>query len=454
MNAGLSQSRRFQFLLFGITCAAMAAPPLFNHFRSSAPLPWPLFDATPAKHDLPEDATKNKDYPLWYFVGRTVVEDGTLRERTGRDWPLYPTEPGAVFPFMYPPFAALLLGGLSLLGPTGMILALIALNALSFAIAIELLVRQIGGNAPTSIWLRIVPCLYCFFFLNDMFLLGQPNLGLMVLILGGLMLDRAGKGGIAGILFALAAAIKAFPVVIAVYLLYRFRWKALISMFIGLALFLFVVPGSIRGFERNNAELKSWLGGMLKQDENGYGQRPQQSVGWRNQSLFAVAGRLIGEGDAKAEESLGEPQKALLVSLFHADAKTARYAGYIGCAVLGLAFAFHLPKKSLRTPATDSAEFGSLLILMTIGTPYAFTYYFVWLLVPIGLLVHRASEPGLGRRFALGLLIGIGLLFGVGAPVFGNYFPLACGSLFWASMLALIGCFWILRTKRIPREIG
>ena len=454
MTAGFLQSRWLQLLLFGITCAAMAAAPLFNHFRSSKPSPWPLFSETAVIRDLPGDATKNKDYPLWYFVGRTVVEDGTLRERTGQDWPLYPTEPGDVFPFMYPPFAALILGTLSLLGPTGMILALIGLNVLSFALVIELMVRQIGGKGASSIWVRIIPTLYCLFFLNDMFLLGQPNLGLMVLILGGLMLDRAGRGGIAGMLFALAAAIKAFPIIIAVYLLYRFRWKAFISMLVGLVFFLLIVPGLVRGFERNNAELKTWAGGMLKQDEHGFGQRQQQSVGWRNQSLFAVAGRLIGEGDAKAEEFPTKPEEMLIVSLFHADSKTARYAGYIGCAVLGLAFALCLPKRSIRTPTTDSAEFGSLLILMTIGTPYAFTYYFVWLLFPIGVLVHRALEPGVGQRFALGLLVGIGVLFLIGAPVFGNYFPLACGSLFWASMPALIGCFWILRTKRIPPEIG
>ena len=51
-----------------------------------------------------------KDYGLWYQVGRAV--------RQGLD--VYPRpESGRLFPFMYPPSAAAMLGVLSLLGRPG-----------------------------------------------------------------------------------------------------------------------------------------------------------------------------------------------------------------------------------------------------------------------------------------------------------------------------------------------
>src|SRR6185369_7510465 len=93
-----------------------------------------------------------------------------------------------------------------------------------------------------SVWLRLIPTAVCLFFLNDMFLLGQPNLGLLCLVLGGLMLTRSEKPGnqiLGGGLFALAAAIKAFPAVVIVYLLWRRQWLAVLAM-VGFGVVFFV----------------------------------------------------------------------------------------------------------------------------------------------------------------------------------------------------------------------
>jgi hypothetical protein len=440
-----TRSPLFQYPLLLLVCGVMAVPPLVNHFRAEVPFGWPVFADTPPDHRIPPSVSQNKDYPLWYFVGRTVVEDATLRERSGHDWTLYPTDPDAVFPFMYPPFAALGLGVLSLLGPTGMLVALILLNVLSVGGIIELSVRMVAGTGDVPIGLRLIPAAVCLFFLNDMFLLGQPNLGLLCLILGGLMLVRTPSPRnrvLGGGLFALATAIKAFPAVVIVYLLWRRQWVAALSM-VGFCLLFFVaVPAAVRGWDRSTGELKTWANGMLfRQGEKGHGQRPEQSVGWRNQSLFGVANRFLRPGNAKAEETASGGAEPMYVNVIDLGYRGAMIGAMAVAGAFGLGFVLAMPRKAARTRDTDAAEFGMLVILMTIGTPYAFGYYFVWLLYPLTVLVYHGLR---GDRVTWAAVAGVVVMFALsGSQTFKWYEPMAYGSLFWAAVAALAGCGWV-----------
>jgi hypothetical protein len=201
----------------------MAAFPLTNHFRHSAAenadTAW-FAEEVGGRHPAGEHspAGRNKDYPLWYATGRAFLSGGEY----------YPPSADTVYPFMYPPFAGLLLGLLSALGPDGFLLTLVLLNVLSVAVAVELFVRLVAGPAFESgdvpLALRLIPGAVCLFFINDMFLLGQPNLGLLCLVVGGLMLARSGREILGGGLLAAAAALKAFPAVVIVYLVWRWQW--------------------------------------------------------------------------------------------------------------------------------------------------------------------------------------------------------------------------------------
>jgi hypothetical protein len=431
-----------------VTCTVMAIPPTVNHFRSVHP--WPLYsgDSPP----ILETPGGNKDYPLWYHVGRIVVEG----HKFPGGFPLYPTDPAATFPFMYPPFAAVCLGAISLLGPTGMLLTLLLLNAVSLAGAVELSVRLVAGTPNVSPWLRVIPSAACIFFVNDMFLLGQPNLGLLCLVLGGLMLARSGREWAAGVPFALAAALKAFPAVVIVYLMWRRYWKAAASMAVFTSAFLVLVPGTVRGFDQTLSELKTWANGMLfRQDASGHGQRPEQSVGWGNQSLFGLGNRLFRPGNVLARETLDRGVPPLHVNVLDLGYRGAQLATLAVAGVLGLGFVLVMPRRADRTRDTDAAEFGILVVLMTVGTPYAFSYYFVWLIYPLTVVVHH----GLGdhgryaeRNVAWDVVIGVLVLFAASAPVAGNIYPMAFGSLFWAGIVAAGGCVWALQRSKYTRR--
>ncbi len=409
-------SRPVQMLLLALVLAGCAATPIVNAL---------------GRND------KNKDYPLWYATGQKFLHDE----------PLYPTN-GDVFPFMYPPFAGFVLGALSLLGPVGMVFVLVAVNAFVLFVAIELSVRMVAGTPVVSLWPRIVPAAVCLFFIADMFTLGQPNLGLLVLILGGLMLLRRGHWAWAGTLFALATAIKAFPAVVFVYLVWRRQWKAVGVMVLVTAFLLVVVPAPQRGFERNLTEMKTWADGMLfSGGEKGVGQRPEQSVGWRNQSLQGVGQRFLRPANAEAD-AFDAAIAPRYVNVLDLDYKQANRVIAVGSALLGLGFILVMPPRTQRTRATDALEFSLLLLLMTIGTPYAFSYYFVWLIPPLTVCVHRGGWLGWG-----GVLL-VTILFALGIPsaTSTDHTGMALGNLFWAAFALVIALgVMLVRERRSPQ---
>ena len=379
----------------------------------------------------------NKDYPLWFETG--------LKVRFGFE--VYPQ--GKVFPFMYPPFAGWVLALLSYLGREGMFFALIGINVICLGLAVELAVRLVAGTTQVSWWLRILPSACCFFFIHDMFFLGQPNLGLLMLMLSGFLLLQKRYLVLAGIPFAIAAALKAFPVVVIVYLLWRKQWRASISMILSTVVLLVMVPATIRGWDQNIHDLKIWADGMIfRQGADGIGQRPEQSLSWQNQSLFGVGHRLLRHIDADiVNEEAHEP---LYVNVLNLDYRSASLAILGVAGLLGLAFVAVMPRSNQRTRNSDSAEFSMLLILITIGTPYAYLYYAVWMLFPFTALVYRAltdSERIVRRACWLTIIVAM-LWYASGVPFYGDHTMQAIGSMFWAELSMLLTFSWLLLRER------
>ncbi len=130
------------------------------------------FSVAPVYNNLHGD--HNKDYNLWYWSGRTYLEGSSL----------YPTD-DRPFPFMYPPTAAVGLALASVFGERPFLAILLLGNALAWIGAIFLSVKLATGSALRQRpLLYLVPSVWAIPFISDMFLLGQPNLLLLTLILG------------------------------------------------------------------------------------------------------------------------------------------------------------------------------------------------------------------------------------------------------------------------------
>ncbi len=244
-----------------------------------------------------------KDYGLWYQVGLAV--------RGGLD--IYPRpETGRLFPFMYPPSAGAMLGFLSLLGPTGTLVALLVVNSVSWVVSILLsvwlAVRPGQRRHPLIV---IVPSLSVIVLVYNIYLLGQPNLMLLAMVLGAFVCLRLGRGVAAGALVATAAAIKAFPILILGYLVYRRMWRATVATVAVLAAWLLIAPLAFRSPAQAVDDLMVWTQGMLlTYNTHGIAQRPLRSYSYKNQSIMAVAHRLLRDVPADGEAVLARRAKA------------------------------------------------------------------------------------------------------------------------------------------------
>jgi hypothetical protein len=81
-----------------------------------------------------------------------------------------------------------------------------------------------------------------------------------------------------------------------------------------------------------------------------------------------------------------------------------------------------MPARARTTPRSNAEELGILFCLMTAASPLARQYYFIWLFLPITVLIHRAAydtRPAIraGTWAALALAGG---LMSLSFPVFPN----------------------------------
>jgi hypothetical protein len=404
--------RRPLDVLFLVTCIALTADVLVPEIWGSG---------------------KTKDYPLWFWAGQQVLQ--------GRD--LYPSDPNAYFEFIYPPLSAVLLAIPSYFGKIPLYLCLSFLNAAAWWMTGQFSNAMTGSDRIPGPWLAALPAFATITFVFDMFDLGQPNLVLLAMMLYGFWLLQHERPWMAGTMFALATAIKVFPVAVFPYLLWRRQWAAAASTAVFLGIFLFVVPAPVRGFQHNVAELKTWYRGMVgSSSEQGFGQRAEQNWSWVNQSIIAVTHRLARPVNYNQDNPAKPARYMNLVDL---DFRTANWVVIAISLAIGLGYVAVMPERSRRTRLSDAEELGILFCLMTVASPLARQYYFMWLFFPMTVLIHRAAyDPrSAARAWTWALLAVAGLLMCLSFPIFPNDIQ-AFGNNLAATAILAGGLVWYL----------
>src|SRR6266481_3406534 len=351
------------------------------------------------------------DYELWHATGKHVLAgDEIYFFRAGK------------YDFMYPPPCALFLAGASLLGQGGLILLLVAINSAAWFYSARLSAILAGGMAGArNVWLYVIPNLLVIVYIWSSYHLGQPNLVLLALILGAFFALRANREIVTGSLIAAAAAIKAFPVIAIVYLLYRRYWIAAVSLVVTLVFLVLILPAPFRGFEQAWRDIEKWRAGMLKYSETSVGQRPMRSYTWKNQSLVGVSNRLLRHVDADAASA---PHQPVYVNFADLNFPAVNAIIVSVALTLGILFIAVMPQRDMRTAQSDAIEFALLLLLMLMLTPLSFGYFYSWLMLPFAVVTQRVlvgkgsvllwwTPPAL-------FLLAPGLLFPRGAQLYGN----------------------------------
>ena len=404
-SAQLTKIRVF----FAITLAVLALLPINNYFRG-----------------------RTKDYGKWFEVGQTVIEGGDI----------YAPRGDGTFQFMYPPTAAVIFAIPSYFGELPLIIFLVLLYSIAWIVSLPLsvfLATDTSGRDQPLLYL--VPTICCLPYVVENFLLGQPNLLILALMLGAFVFLRAGKQWSAGALVALASAIKAFPVLAVGYLVYRRHWRATVSTLVFLILLLVVVPAPFRGMSRNLEDLQTWTQAMLHYDDESISQRAQRGYSWANHSLVAVAHRLLRPINAHRKRD-----QVLFVNIADVDFKYVTLVIVLTGLLLGLYYIRCMPPSSHRTDSSDALEHAMLLLLILMFTPLAFTYFFVWLLYPFVVVVNLVlSAPPRERIRGWLWFWGAIVLLGFTLPISAFRPVQAAGSTLLGCLLLFVWIGWNLR---------
>jgi hypothetical protein len=364
------------------------------------------------------------DYRTWFDAGQTVLRGGEIYPR-GQD-----------FPFMYPPTCALLLALPAFFGKAALILILSSLNTMAWILCIRfssaLMSELRAQNAPIVIATLIVMP-----FVWSSYHLGQPSLVLLVLMLGAFLSLRHRHEILTGVLVALAVAIKAFPLLAILYLVYRRYWVASISLVIALVILFFLLPIPFRGWHQTLNDARDWQRGMLRYEQSGIAQRPARGYSWKNQSIFGVTNRLLRRVSVD-----DEPNPPAYANVADLDFRTINIVIIATALLLGLSFVVAMPRQ--RAPEGDAREFAALLLLILIFTPLAFGYLFVWLMFPLALLIKRTKAAAESISLMC-LLIALALLIATGiTPRFAQIY----GSLFFAALMLYLALAIDLRREQ------
>jgi hypothetical protein len=374
---------------------------------------------------------KTKDYSLWFWAGQQVLHGGDLYARMTR----------GTLDFIYPPPPAIMMALPTWFGKIPFYLGLSILNSVAWALTSQISNAMTGSEKIPGPWLMALPGFATITFVFDQYDLGQPNLVLLALMLLGFWFMQKGRSWLGGSMFALATAIKVFPVAVLPYLLWRRRWAASASMMVWLGLLLFVLPAPIRGYERNLNEVKTWFSAMVgSSSEKGFGQRDEQNWSWVNQSVIAVTHRLVRPINYYLDDPKHAPEYMNVIDVPY---KTANWIVLAVSGLIGLGFIWAIPAYRNMTPRSTAEELGILFCLMTVASPLARQYYFMWLFLPLTVLMHRAAfddRPRV-RTGTWALLGGVGLLMALSLPVFPGMLQ-AWGNNLLATALLAGGLIW------------
>lgn len=134
--------------------------------------------------------------------------------------------------FTYPPFAALVLAPLGVIGFRGSVVLFWAGSAAAVIVTTFWLVKPIARKHKTPLWfatLLALPLVSTLEPIRETVNFGQINMLLVLLVLTDLLIVQPRWPKLAGIGIGIAAAIKLTPAIFIVYLLITRRWRAALT---------------------------------------------------------------------------------------------------------------------------------------------------------------------------------------------------------------------------------
>ena len=305
-------------------------------------------------------------------------------------------------------------------------------------------VRRGGGLVRIA-----VPALLALPFITAALVLGQVIIVVLFLLTLGWFLFEQKRDTPAGVCFALAALIKAFPAILILYVLLKRRWRVFGAAVGALVVFGALGPAVALGPQR------AW--GLHKQ----YWQRvvvgnsslamieadKHRLLRFNNESLAVVVRRLLRQTDAAPKP----PPLYVNVVDWPPAAAQAAYLLLAGATLAGAVFVAR--RRSDRVPQQRLRfEFAMFLLVGLMLSPLVWVRYLTVALYPLCLLTVKLVEDGdAGRPNRVGLVVWIAWI--VSIPLLASPWCRAIGVHMWVvALLAVVMAREALRAEAGPIE--
>ncbi|MCW8133322.1 MAG: DUF2029 domain-containing protein [Planctomycetota bacterium] len=409
----------------------------------------------PDPNQSSEQARKRRhrgtDFTAYYSAGEMARTGGDIY----RDWNKSSTP---FRPYLYPPmFAVFPMAPLTVFEHNAALAVYYALNVALLVAALWMLRRLLWPNRPglpppfferPEVGLFFA-ALCCGRFLDANMAVGNANVVVLFLVTLGLYFiagKKGAAGGVAGgLAVALATVYKVAPGIFGAYFFWSRRGWAMVGGAVGLALFLWGVPGLVLGFDANDAALKAcyrYLGGQAGSGGGGYApgvpdaeppaapaaesetpakEEPRAEVVSLDAeeapraygiSLRGTFQKLFSETVALNHAKPGEDPSVNILSL---DVQTAtRLASAASLILFLLAMALTAPRGAREGVWGPALSFGLLAVTMLLVSPLTRKAHAVMLVLPAASLIAMLQQGilgGLAHKMAWAALL---LLFGVG----------------------------------------
>jgi hypothetical protein len=271
---------------------------------------------------------------------------------------------------------------------------------------------------------------------------GNVNLFILFLIVAGLYAFHRHWDVGAGLLLALAIACKVTPALFVPYFLWKRSWRVLAGVALGLVLFLFLVPGSFLGMERNLRLLNSWKERMVTP----FVVQGVVTSEHQNQSLPGLVYRLTTHNPSFLDDE-GKP--AQYHNLLDLDPRWA--AWFLKACMLAFAATVVWVCRTPTEPRQGwrlAAEYSLVVLGMLLFSERTWKHHCVTLVLPFAVLSYYLlackASPGLLALVAGGL-VAVQLLMATTSTSLAETAKLAqvYGGFVWA-YLVLVGALVVL----------
>lgn len=351
------------------------------------------------------------DFDTYYYAAKRIVSG------TG----LYREEPG-ISPYLYPPFFACIMVPFTLIPIEAAAFLWCLINIALFAAAVRWCRLIVFDDRPVGEIVRMISpvaaaataILIGAFFLDNISLL-QANIPILCALIAAFYYFRKGKDGAAGFFLACAISVKIIPILFLIYFVIKRAWRVSLVTILWLAVSAVVVPVLVMGPAAVGAATMTWWHETFIKSTTAVPNFDMMGGMFNpvNQSIQAFLARWLTGNDADILywKKIVYHYNGYLIGLNmgFSRAATLGIAKAVTAAVIAVTLFVSSRVSRDRTDGRWRQGYALVTVASLLASPILRVQYFIFLILPLFLVLARATDPGRGKIFRAAILAFSGL---------------------------------------------